>query len=143
MLMGLARCFASLEITKRIIWLGHVSALLYQLLLRLKEQHMRLIWIWVHVGLLAGATTRADQQQPAAPFVLGYANKLNVVPGEVISFHLSSSEASVRMLTTYIQIRQNRASVSGTVCILSDPERRPSAHGDALCRTESCSRQLH
>ncbi len=53
---------------------------------------------WVFVTLLAGTTTVADQQQPAAPFVLGYANKLSVVPGEEIAFHLSSSGASVRML---------------------------------------------
>ena len=48
--------------------------------------------------LLAGASTYADQQQPATPFVLGYANKLSCVPGEEISFHLSSSGVTVRML---------------------------------------------
>ncbi len=59
---------------------------------------MRSICSWVLVTLLAGAGTLADQQQPAAPFVLGYANKLSVVPGEEIVFHLSSSGASVRMV---------------------------------------------
>lgn len=48
--------------------------------------------------LYASATTLADQQQPAAPFVLGYANKLSGVPGEEIAFHLSSSGSSVRMI---------------------------------------------
>ena len=59
---------------------------------------MRSICLWVLVTLLAGTATLADQQQPAAPFVLGYANKLSVVRGEEIAFHLSSSGASVRML---------------------------------------------
>ncbi len=43
------------------------------------------------VAWLVGSFAAADQQQPAAPFVLGYANKLSCVPGEEISFHLSSS----------------------------------------------------
>ena len=47
---------------------------------------------------MASPPTLADQQQPAAPFVLGYANKLSCVPGEEISFHLSSSGDSVRMV---------------------------------------------
>ena len=59
---------------------------------------MRTTYCWILLGLLAGAPTVADQQQPAAPFVLGYANRLSCVPGEEISFHLSSSGASVRML---------------------------------------------
>ncbi len=59
---------------------------------------MRTTYCWILLGLLAGAPTVADQQQPAAPFVLGYANRLSCVPGEEISFHLSSSGASLRML---------------------------------------------
>lgn len=59
---------------------------------------MRSILSGILLTLLAGATTHADQQQPAAPFVLGYANRLSCVPGEEISFHLSSSGASVRMV---------------------------------------------
>jgi len=64
----------------------------------MKAQHMRSICCWVLVTLLASTTTLAEQQQPAAPFVLGYANKLSGVPGEEIAFHLSSSGASVRMV---------------------------------------------
>ncbi|HQX53131.1 MAG TPA: hypothetical protein PLR25_24635 [Planctomycetaceae bacterium] len=59
---------------------------------------MRSTFCWVLVTLLACTTTLADQQQSAAPFVLGYANKLIGVPGEEITFHLSSSGASVRMV---------------------------------------------
>lgn len=59
---------------------------------------MRSIFCGILVTLLASAVTPADQQQPAAPFVLGYANKLSCVPGEEIAFHLSSSGASVRMI---------------------------------------------
>ncbi len=58
---------------------------------------MRSNCCWILVILLASASVFADQQQPAAPFVLGYANKLSCVPGEEISFHLSSSGASVRL----------------------------------------------
>lgn len=36
-----------------------------------------------------------DQQQPIGPFVFGYANKLSCVPGETLSFHLSSSSPQV------------------------------------------------
>jgi len=48
--------------------------------------------------LLVATPLHADQQQPAQPFVSGYANKLSCVPGEEIVFHLSSSEPSVRMV---------------------------------------------
>ncbi len=41
---------------------------------------------------------RADQMQPATPFVLGYANKLSVLPGEEISFHLSASSPLVNLV---------------------------------------------
>jgi hypothetical protein len=50
--------------------------------------------VWL---LLAGPAALGDQQQPAAPFVLGYADKLSCVPGEDLSFHLSSSGSVVRM----------------------------------------------
>ena len=59
---------------------------------------MRTILCWILVTVVASAATLADQQQPAAPFVLGYANKLSGVPGEEIAFHLSSSGSSVRMV---------------------------------------------
>jgi hypothetical protein len=41
--------------------------------------------------------SNADQQQPAGPFIAGYANKLSCEPGEEISFHLSGSVPSVQM----------------------------------------------
>ena len=59
---------------------------------------MRPICSWIVFTVLASAPTFADQQQPAVPFVLGYANKLSCVPGEEISFHLSSSGDTVRMV---------------------------------------------
>ncbi|MEJ7591735.1 MAG: N,N-dimethylformamidase beta subunit family domain-containing protein [Planctomycetaceae bacterium] len=59
---------------------------------------MRPIYCWILLALLASVPAFADQQQPAAPFVLGYANKLSCVPGEEVSFHLSSSGISVRMV---------------------------------------------
>ena len=59
---------------------------------------MRSLCSWILLTLMTSIPTLADQQQPAAPFVLGYANKLSCVPGEEISFHLSSSGTSVRMV---------------------------------------------
>ena len=40
----------------------------------------------------------ADQMQPAAPFVLGYANQISYAPGEEVSLHLSSSCQTVDIL---------------------------------------------
>jgi len=40
---------------------------------------------------LTAASGRAEQVQPAGPFVLGYANRLSCLPGETVDFHLSSS----------------------------------------------------
>src|SRR5690606_23828111 len=41
--------------------------------------------------LCVGPSVRAEQVQPNAPFVLGYADRLSCVAGEEIAFHLSSS----------------------------------------------------
>jgi len=59
---------------------------------------MRTTYHWLLIVLLSNVTAFADQQQPAAPFVLGYTKQLSCVPGEEISFHLSSSSDSVRMV---------------------------------------------
>jgi len=40
----------------------------------------------------------AEQVQPAAPFVMGYANRLSCVPGDEVSFHLSASSPTVGMV---------------------------------------------
>ncbi len=48
-------------------------------------------------GVANVAIAIADQPQPPGPFVFGYANKLSCVPGEEISFHLSSTAPAVRM----------------------------------------------
>lgn len=51
------------------------------------------------LGLLMMADTApAEQQQPAAPFVMGYASPQSCVPGESVAFHLSSSGASVDLV---------------------------------------------
>jgi hypothetical protein len=59
---------------------------------------MRFAGNWILLALMLSNAVMADQQQSAAPFVFGYANKLSCVPGEEISFHLSSSGESVRMI---------------------------------------------
>lgn len=69
-----------------------------QLAHAVKDILMRTICSWILVATVTGAAAFADQQQPAAPFVFGYANKLSCVPGEEISFHLSSSGGSVNII---------------------------------------------
>ena len=59
---------------------------------------MRTVCCGILFILLSGQLSCAGQQQPTAPFVLGYANKLSCVPGENISFHLSSSGKRVGMV---------------------------------------------
>ncbi len=46
---------------------------------------------------LQGSRVCADQMQPAAPFVFGYADQLSYLPGEAIAFHLSCSGESVQL----------------------------------------------
>jgi hypothetical protein len=48
--------------------------------------------------LCTGGVGQAEQMPPKAPFVLGYADRLSCIPGEVIAFHLSSSGAKVSLL---------------------------------------------
>lgn len=52
------------------------------------------------VALVASLVSRswAEQMQPAAPFVLGYADRVSCVAGEELGFHLSSSFPSVDLL---------------------------------------------
>ncbi|MFG0331847.1 MAG: N,N-dimethylformamidase beta subunit family domain-containing protein [Maioricimonas sp. JB049] len=40
----------------------------------------------------------ADQMQPPAPFVLGYAGQISCTPGEELTFHLSSSASHVDLV---------------------------------------------
>ena len=47
------------------------------------------------ISTICATTAAADQQQPPAPFVFGYADQLSVVPGEEISFQLSSTHRAV------------------------------------------------
>ncbi|MCA9178208.1 MAG: hypothetical protein KDB14_27275 [Planctomycetales bacterium] len=44
------------------------------------------------------AVSRAEQMQPAAPFILGYTDKLSCQPGEEIGFHLSSSAKQAKLV---------------------------------------------
>jgi hypothetical protein len=55
-------------------------------------------WIFTALTIAMCTSAFADQQQPQGPFVFGYADKLSCVPGEEITFHLSSSAARVRMV---------------------------------------------
>ncbi|MEZ6058917.1 MAG: DUF6605 domain-containing protein [Planctomycetaceae bacterium] len=54
-----------------------------------------LIFSFVLFAAVTADSVVADQMPPAAPYVLGYANRLSCVAGEDIAFHLSATGDSV------------------------------------------------
>ena len=80
--------------------------------------------------LINNSLVCADQVQPAAPFVMGYANQLSYIPGEAISFHLSSSADNVNMV---IERRggtnETVLEKSGVKCATHPIPDRASSHG--------------
>jgi len=77
--------------------------------------------------LIAGSTV-ADQMQPAAPFVLGYANHLSRTPGEDVSFHLSASGESVGIVIERVGAKRTKVlEVQDVACAaLPIPDRASS-----------------
>lgn len=55
----------------------------------------RLLMVGMVLAMGSGMQASAEQQQPSAPFVLGYADQLSYLPGEEVSLHLSASGDSV------------------------------------------------
>ena len=62
------------------------------------QMTQRFVICGVVLMAIGANVARADQPQPAAPFVMGYADRLSCVPGETVSFHLSASGTSVDLL---------------------------------------------
>ncbi len=60
-------------------------------------QPKKMIAAWLVLTCLLDAQIYADQVQPTELFVAGYASKLSVVPGEELSFHLSSNAATAQI----------------------------------------------
>jgi len=91
---------------------------------------MRCILISTLFLVLAVSLCRADQQQPAAPFVLGYADQLSVVPGESISFHLSSSGEKVDIVIERLGGDKKQVFEKlGVACSTQPIPDRASSHG--------------
>lgn len=63
--------------------------------IRLRTATTRRWWMLCVCGFLwqpaMSETARAEQMQPPAPFVLGYADRLSCEPGDAVRFHLSAS----------------------------------------------------
>ncbi|QDT08192.1 N,N-dimethylformamidase beta subunit family domain-containing protein [Stieleria marina] len=72
----------------------------------------------------------ADQVQPDAPFVMGYANQLSFVPGEEVAFHLSASGTSIDLAID--RVGKDRVRVfekAGVACGSHSIPDRASSHG--------------
>jgi hypothetical protein len=74
----------------------------------MKPVSVRTCLLAVAGTLFAFPLARADQMQPASPFVFGYADRLSCVPGEEVSFHLSASSPSVGMVIERVGARRSR-----------------------------------
>jgi hypothetical protein len=84
----------------------------------------------VGIVLLAGSIVHADQVQPPAPFVMGYANRLSCAPGEEISFHLSSSAAKVGMVIERMDGTNSTVFEKADIACAAQPiPDRASSHG--------------
>ncbi len=80
--------------------------------------------------LTANAGAVADQMQPAAPFVLGYASRLSCLPGEEVSLHLSASGSSVDVVVE--RVGEQRVKVyqqQGIACTAQPIPDRASSDG--------------
>ena len=85
--------------------------------------------LWCAITLTS-STTLAEQVQPPAPFVFGYANRLSCLPGEEIDFHLSASGSKIdisieRLGAEPIQVWERSGVATSTHAI---PD-RASSHG--------------
>ncbi len=81
------------------------------------------IFVTSFLMLAAMAVTRAeaDQVQPAAPFVLGYANQVSVVAGDEISFHVSSSGAAFDMVVERVGAERTKVLEKSQIACATHP----------------------
>ncbi len=78
---------------------------------------MRAVIVGTLLGWLLAGSASAEQMQPAAPFVFGYANRLSAVAGDEISLHLSSSAESVDLTIERLGVeRQPVMERAGVAC---------------------------
>ncbi|TWU17342.1 N,N-dimethylformamidase beta subunit [Novipirellula galeiformis] len=85
------------------------------------------ICIFVAIG---AARAGADQVQPAAPFVLGYANQVSVAAGEEISFHVSASGDAFDMRVERVGAERTKVLEKSQIACATHPiPDRASSHG--------------
>ncbi|WP_442507052.1 N,N-dimethylformamidase beta subunit family domain-containing protein [Novipirellula sp. SH528] len=79
---------------------------------------------------IAAARAEADQVQPAAPFVLGYANQVSVAAGEEISFHVSASGDAFDMRVERVGAERTTVLEKSQIACATHPiPDRASSHG--------------
>ena len=87
-----------------------------------------LIVLFLSVSLLS--EVRADQVQPAAPFVLGYPSRLSLQPGEELELCLSSSEATTSISIARLGVAPEKVWEKSAVPVAMHPiPDRASSHG--------------
>ncbi len=77
-----------------------------------------------------GRSSVADQTQPDAPFVMGYANRLSCEPGEEVTFHLSASGSSVDVVIQRVGNERVKVFEKTDIACATHPiPDRASSHG--------------
>ena len=85
---------------------------------------------WMVLASFAALPVAADQVQPPAPFVFGYADRLSCIAGDQVSFHLSSSGDQVGMVIERVgQDRKKVLERSDISCATHPIPDRASSHG--------------
>lgn len=73
------------------------------------------------LAAIAATRVEADQVQPTAPFVLGYANQVSVASGEEIAFHVSGSLKSFDMLIERVGAERTKVFEKAQIACATHP----------------------
>lgn len=85
---------------------------------------------WVGLALFPGGRAWADQTQPVAPFVMGYATPLSCAPGEKVTLHLSASSATVDLVVERVGAQRELVLKKQKIACATYPiPDRASSHG--------------
>ncbi len=71
--------------------------------------------------IMTAPPASADQQQPAAPFVAGYASPQSNLPGDEVSLHLSSSGQSVNVVIDRLGAERTRVFEQNDIACATHP----------------------
>ncbi len=73
------------------------------------------------LAAMAATRAEAEQVQPAAPFILGYANQVSVAPGEEISFHVSASGKAFDMVVERVGAERTKVLEKSRIACATHP----------------------